>query len=228
MNSDLDSLRITKPQLEKLTGLDIGTVFVGGVVRPSTFRSAQRVLSLIVTEGSALGVVFIICLGLGLVIARSLSSFDNVSWLLLIAVGCTVISAIAWNAYQWKRYKTLRSLAHLLDEVDRHNEIIQAVQVMDELETIQVANLGLPNRDEVLKALAATHDSLISALMTERILRRHRPLMERRQELFRNIETNLSTLQTLHVNNQASEYQQFLKEALAIGLAVQQELGRKR
>ncbi|MEO1298838.1 MAG: hypothetical protein AAFW75_24275, partial [Cyanobacteria bacterium J06636_16] len=100
MNSDLESLRITKAQLEKLTGLDIGSVFMGGVVRPSTFRSVRRVLSLIVTEGSVLGVVFIICLGLGLVIARSLSSFNNVTVLLLIGLGITVVSAIAWNAYQ--------------------------------------------------------------------------------------------------------------------------------
>ncbi|MEL6381058.1 MAG: hypothetical protein AAFQ89_01015 [Cyanobacteria bacterium J06626_18] len=228
MNSDLESLRITKAQLEKLTGLDIGSVFMGGVVRPSTFRSVRRVLSLIVTEGSVLGVVFIICLGLGLVIARSLSSFNNVTVLLLIGLGITVVSAIAWNAYQWRRYRTLRSLAHLLDEVDRHNDIVQALQVMDELGTVPAARQGLPNREEVLKALETTRDSLISALMTERILRRHRPLIERRQELFSNIETNLTTLHTLHVNNQASEYQQFLEEALEIGLAVQREIGSKQ
>ncbi|MEO1298839.1 MAG: hypothetical protein AAFW75_24280 [Cyanobacteria bacterium J06636_16] len=127
-----------------------------------------------------------------------------------------------------RRYRTLRSLAHLLDEVDRHNDIVQALQVMDELGTVPAARQGLPNREEVLKALETTRDSLISALMTERILRRHRPLIERRQELFSNIETNLTTLHTLHVNNQASEYQQFLEEALEIGLAVQREIGSKQ
>ena len=228
MNSDLEALRITKPQLEKLTGLDISSVFMGGIVRPSTFRSLSRVFSLLVTECSVLMVVFIISLGLGLVIVRSFSSNDNVGILLLVVVSITLGSAIAWNFYQWRRYKTFRSLAHLLDEVDRHNDIIQAVQVMDELETVQAANLTLPNRAEVLLALEATRESLLSALMTERILRRHRPLIERRQELFSHIETHLTTLQTLHINNQASEYQQFLAEALDIGLAVQRELGSKR
>lgn len=228
MNSDLEALRITKPQLEKLTGLDISSVFMGGIVRPSTFRSVSRVASLLVTECSVLMVVFIISLGLGLVIIRSLSGHNSVGILLLIVVGITVAMAIAWHLYQWQRYKTLRSLAHLLDEVDRHNDIVQAVQVMDELETVQATNLKLPNRAEVLTALEATRDSLLAALMTERILRRHRPLIERRRELFSNIETNLTTLQTLHVNNQASEYQQFLEEALEIGLAVQRELGGKQ
>ncbi|NER83240.1 MAG: hypothetical protein F6K42_27545 [Leptolyngbya sp. SIO1D8] len=226
MNADLEALRITKPQLEQLTGLDISSVFMGGVVRPSTFRSARRLLSLLVTECSVLGVIFIICLGLGLVIVRSWSDFANVAVLLISVAGITVAIAIAWNFYQWIRYQTLISLARLLDEVDRHNDIVQAVQVMDELETVQAASLKLPNRADVMMALQATRESLVSALMTERVLRRHRRFIQRRQALFSNIETNLMTLQTLQVNNQATEYQQFLQEALEIGLAVRQEMER--
>jgi hypothetical protein len=52
-------------------------------------------------------------------------------------------------------------------------------------------------------------------------------LLERRQELFGTIETNLATLQSLQVNHQASEYRQFLQEALDIRLAVQRELAPK-
>ena len=227
MKSDLEALRITKLQLETLTGLDIGSVFMGGVVRPSVFRSTRRFLSLLVTETSILVVIFIICLGLGLVIVRSWSGFSNIVLLLLVIAGITVTLAIAWNLYQWIRYKTFMPLACLLDEVDRHNDIVQAVQVMDELETVQAANLSLPNRTEVLTALEATRDSLISALQTERILRRHRQLIQRRQELFSSIETNLATLRNLRFNSQATEYQQFLQEALEIGLAVQREMERK-
>lgn len=228
MNTDLAALKITKPQLEKLTGLDIGSVFVGGVIRPSVMRSSRRLLSLLVTECVALIVVFIICMGVGLVIVRNGSGSNYMPVLLRFAVGITVTMAIAWHFYQWQRYTIFRSLAHLLDEVDRHNDIVQAVQVIDELETIQVARLSLPNRAEVITALQATHDSLISALMTEKILRRHRLLIQRRQELFSSIETNLATLQTLSVHNQAAEYQQFLQAALDIGIAVQQEMERNQ
>lgn len=225
MQSELEALRITKPQLEQLTELDIGQVFMGGVVRPSALRSTRRLLSFLMTEGSLLLVIFIICLGVGLVIVRSWSGFNgNLSVLLLVVIGLTGLIAIAWHSYQWTRYKTLKPLVRLLDEVDRHNDIVQAVQVMDELGTVPSAALGLPNRPEVITALEATRDSLISALMTEKILRRHRSLIQRRQALFSTIETNLATLQTLHVNNQATEYQQFLQEALEIGLAVQREI----
>ncbi|MGD1907043.1 MAG: hypothetical protein ACFB0C_13745 [Leptolyngbyaceae cyanobacterium] len=229
MASELEALRITQPQLEKLTGLDIGQVFMGGVVRPSALKSTRRLISFLITESVILLVIFIMCLGLGLVILRSWSGFGSNLAIVLVAVaGLTGLIAIAWHSYQWTRYKTLKPLARLLDEVDRHNDIIQAVQVMDELGTVPTANLGLPNRDEVIQALEATRDSLISALMTEKILRRHRALIQRRQTLFSTIETNLATLQTLHLNNQATEYQQFLQEALEIGLAVQREIANSK
>ncbi|NJN20316.1 MAG: hypothetical protein HC812_02790 [Leptolyngbya sp. RL_3_1] len=225
MQSDLDALRITPPQLEQLTGLDIGQVFMGGVVRPSSLRSPQGLISFLITEGALLAVIFITCLGAGLVIARSWAGFNtNLAVLLGLVAGLTGAIAIAWHSYQWSRYKTLKPLARLLDEVDRHNDIVQAVQVMDELGTVPAATLGLPNRAEVITALKATRDSLVSALMTEKILRRHRNLIQRRQSLFSTIETNLATLQTLQVSNQATEYQQFLQEALEIGLAVQREI----
>jgi len=228
MHPDLEALRITEPQLEKITGLDIGNIFMGGVIRPSALRSPQRLLSLMVTEGVVLLVIFIISMGVGLVILRNWSSPGGIVVLVPVATGVAIASAIGWHLYQWQRCKTLQSLARLLDEVDRHNDIIQAVQVMDELETVQVAGLGLLNRAEVILALQATRESLVSALMTEKILRRHRSLMQRRQELFKSIETSLATLQTLSVNNQAAEYQQFLQEALEIGVAVQQEMATRR
>ena len=123
-----------------------------------------------------------------------------------------------------QRAKTLMTLARLLDECDRHNDIIQALQVMAELDAAQVAVADVSQPSEMLTALRATRNSLISALMTEEIMRRHRALMQRRQELFGAIETNLATLQALQVNHQASEYRQFLQEALNIGMAVQQEM----
>lgn len=224
MEADLEELRITQTQLEKLTGLDVGAVFVGGTLRPSALRSSRRLLSLLATELSAIAVSFIICLGIGLIIIRSWTGFSHFTALFMAIVGITIATAIAWHFYRWRRYQFLKSLVHLLDEVDRHNDIVQAIRVVDELEAVQSTGFKLPNRVEVMTALTATRESLISALMTERILRRHQHLIQRRQELFSSIETNLATLKTLTVNNQATEYQQFLQEALEIGLAVQQEM----
>jgi len=226
-SADLSALTIAPAEVEALCGVEVGRVFMGGVVRPSALRSPQGLASLAMAE-LGLGLVsFIICLGLALVAARGAETAQ-----LPLLVGGAALAAVTavggWNLYQRRRYGALRSLARLLDEVDRHNDIVQALQVMDELEAAQIPTLTLPNRQEVVRALQATRASLISALMTEKILRRHRALIQRRQELFATIETNLATLQQLTVNSEAAEYQQFLQEALAIGLAVQAELGQKQ
>ncbi|MEM1291773.1 MAG: hypothetical protein AAGH67_09890 [Cyanobacteria bacterium P01_H01_bin.162] len=229
MKSDLEDLIISQAQLEQLTELEVSKIFIGGVVRPSALRSPGQLCSFLVAEFSLLAVVFIVCLGLGLVIVRSWASFSNLFGLIAVVVGVTIAVAIAWNGYQWQRYKALKTLSHLLDEVDRHNDIVQTIRVMDELRLAQspAAASSMLNRAEIIAALQATRDSLISALMTERILRCHQTVLQQGRDLMGSIETNLAALQALHVSNQATEYQQFLQEALEIGLAVQQEMTTK-
>ncbi|MEM9504759.1 MAG: hypothetical protein AAGA01_12470 [Cyanobacteria bacterium P01_E01_bin.43] len=226
MKSDLEDLIISQDQLEQLTELEVGKIFIGGVVRPSALRSPGQLCSFLVAEFSILAVVFIVCLGLGLVIVRSWANFSNLFGLIAVVIGVTIAVAIAWNGYQWQRYKALKTLSHLLDEVDRHNDIVQTIRVMDELRLAQspAAASSMLNRTEIIAALQATRDSLISALMTERILRCHQTVLQQGRDLMGSIETNLAALQALHVSNQATEYQQFLQEALEIGLAVQQEM----
>ncbi|MBD2234380.1 hypothetical protein [Phormidium tenue] len=227
MTSDLQALRITRSELDQLTGLDIDSVFMGRMIRPSVWRSRRQLFSLFITECLVLGTIFVVCLGFGLVLVSQQEGFDQFGALLLGIAGAIAIGAIAWHFYQWQRSKSFITLARLLDECDRHNDIIQALQVMEELDVAQGAgSQGLQN-SEILIALQSTRDSLTSALMTEKILRHHRALLERRQDLFTTIETNLVTLQTLQVNHQASEYRQFLQEALNIGLAVQREMGQR-
>lgn len=227
MTADLDNLRISRDELDHLTGLDIGSVFMGGVIRPSVFRSRRRLLSLLVTELLVVGTCFIIGLGLALVLVRQREEFDRLGLLLLGVGGMVGLGAIAWHLYQRHRSKTLGTLAHLLDEVDRHHDIIQALQVMQELAAAKAIDCSSSCRPEVFQALKATRDSLVSALTTEKILRRHQTLIHRKQELSAAIETNLILLQTLQINHQASEYRQFLQEALEIGLSVQREINKK-
>ncbi len=224
MEADLQALRITHDELDQLTGLDVGAVFMGGIIRPSVWQSRRQMCSLLITECLVLGTIFIVCAGLGLVLVRNLPGFSQFGLLLLGIAAAIALGAVAWHVYQWRQSKAFITLARLLDECDRHNDIIQALQVMAELDAAQVNAVEVSPHGEMLVALQATRDSLVSALMTENILRRHRALMQRRQELFSAIETNLATLQALQVNHQASEYRQFLQEALNIGLAVQQEM----
>jgi hypothetical protein len=226
MQTDLAELRITGNQLEKLTGLEISEAFMGRAFRPGLFRSTRRWLPFLLTEALTLGVIVIFCLPASLVIARGvgLLTAGNTLPFLLIALGIAIAIFLTWNGLMWQKGQQLKTLAHLLDEVDKHNEIIDAMQVMDELDAVQRSTRSAINREEVLKALTATRESLINALMTEKILRKHKNLIYHRPELFRNIETTLGTLQALQVTNQANEYGQLLHEALQIGLSIRREL----
>lgn len=230
MQSDLEDLRIASKELDQLTGLDISETFMGRAYRPSLFRSPRRLFSFLVTELLTLGLILIFCLPAGLVIARNTGVLSedprSTVQFLLIALSVSIAIFGLWNGYMWQQGKPLKTLAHLLDEVDKHNEIIEAVHVLDELGTVNPATVELIDRQEVLRALHATRESLTYALMTEKILRKHKRFIARRQDLFAQIETNLATLQTLQVNNEANEYGQLLNDALQIALSVRQEVDR--
>ncbi|NJO42880.1 MAG: hypothetical protein HC769_24205 [Cyanobacteria bacterium CRU_2_1] len=228
MQSDLEDLKIAPSQLEKLTGLEISDTFMGRAYRPSVFRDTKRLLSFLVTESLTFGLILIICLPAGLVIGRGFGSLTgdakSTFQFLFVTISISIAIFVIWNIYMWVQTKTFKTLAHLLDEVDKHNEIVEAVHVIDELGAIHNSMVQVIDREEVLKALSATRESLINALMTEKLLRKHKKFIVRRHELFTNIETNLATLQTLQVDNQANEYGQLLNEALQIGMSIREEI----
>jgi hypothetical protein len=228
MELNLADLRITSSQLEKLTGLDISDVFMGGAFRPSLFRSSHRLISFLFTEIFTLALILIFCLPIGLVVGRGLGILtgdsNNTVAFLIVMGSISLLLFAGWNLYLWQQGQQLKTLAHLLDQVDKHNDMIQAVQVLDELGIVPNSTVNLLDREEVLKALTATRESLMNALMTEKILRKHQHFIARRQELFTTIETNLATLQTLQIDAQANEYSQLLNEAMQIGLSIRQEM----
>jgi len=236
MHSRLDDLRITTHDLDTITGLDISDVFMGKAVRPSVFRTPPRLLSFVVSEIMTLGLIVIFCLPTSLVIAKNIPGFTdsaaNTIQFLQISVGISLGIFAAWNGYLWFRSNALKTLAHLLDDVDKHNEIIDALQVLDELTAVRSSTtqmdaestLPLDDRIGILQALGATRESLVSGLMTERVLRKYQRSLARRHDLFTNIETNLATLQSLQLNHAANDYGHLLNDALQIGMSVRHEI----
>ncbi|GAB4142093.1 MAG: hypothetical protein Fur0046_18400 [Cyanobacteria bacterium J069] len=224
----LTELRITEDELDRLTGLDISDTFMGRAVRPSVWRSPQRFRSFLLSQVLTLGLFIIFCLPASLVIARNIPGFTgdakDTGQFLMVSLGISLGLFALWNGYIWHQGKGLTKLSHLLDQVDRHNEIIEAIAIMEELDSIRTNADSRVDRQEIFTALDATRSSLICALTTERIVRKHQKVIAKRAELAEAIALNLSTLETLHVNASANEYGQFLTEALNIGLAVQEEL----
>ncbi len=223
--ANLDSLRISQRELDKITGLDISEVTMGWAYRQTAFLP-QRRLAWVGEQLLTVGVALVFCLPVTLLLARTISG-DNVQavdrWLPLGGVGAIALSA-AWTTYRWQAGKRLRVLSHLLDEIDRFNDMVAAVEILEELGATKTSRLNLENRQEVLEALHLTRESLICGLMTERVMRKHQQFMTRRAEMFSSIERNLATLQLLQVSDDASEYGRLLNEAIQIGISVHQEL----
>jgi len=232
MKAELEDLKITDKELEKLTGFDVNEVFVGsvlgGVYRPSALRHPKKLLSFCLTEIFVSLLVFVFTLPIGLYLtknsANGIKELPGILQFLQITLAITLIVIISWNLYMWFKVKHLKTLIQLLEEIDRYNELLEAVDLLDRLEAVGKSQLNLINRKEVLEALKLARDSLVSGLITEKILRGSRNLLAHRYDLIANIENNLVTLKTLEVNNQANEYRQLLNEALQIGLRVYKEV----
>lgn len=234
MKPDLEDLRISEKELESLCGFDVGDVFVGGVFggvyRPCLFRSLRRSISFWFTELFVAVLTFIFTIPLGLAVIRdanmTINQFPVILRFLQITLAVTVLVMLSWNLYMWLRVKQLKTLMHLLDQVDQYHQVIGAIDILDRLQS--VAPINSINRHEVIEALGLARDTLVSGLMTEKILRESQSLLARRADLLAHIEHNLVTLKTLELQDQSNEYGQLLGEALQIGISVQQEIQKSR
>ncbi len=223
--ANLDNLRITQRELDQITGLDISEVAMGWAYRQAAFRP-QRRLAWLSEQILTLGVALIFCVPVTLLLVKAISE-DNMQavwrWLPFGALSAIALT-FAWSIYRWQAGKGLLTLSHLLDEIDRFNEMVAAVEILKELGAAKTSRLNLENQQEVIEALHLTRESLVCGLMTERVMRKHQRFMSQRAEMFSSIERNLATLQRLQVSDDASEYSRLLNEAIQIGTSVHREL----
>ncbi|HEY9908599.1 MAG TPA: hypothetical protein V6D18_13450 [Thermosynechococcaceae cyanobacterium] len=233
MKPELEDLRISEAELERLSGLDVGEVFVGsvfgGVCRPSIVRSSRRLSLFLLTEVLVTALTFVFTIPIGLFVTNNRGTVNDwvtIAQFLQITLGITLGVVVAWNLHMKVTAKRFRTFMGLLDEVDGHNEVIQAVDLLDRVGAVKHCQVSLVDREQVLSALALTRENLVCALMTEKILREGRGLLSRRQDLVAHIEGNLTTLRGLELNQQASEYGQLLNEAVQIGISVRREVER--
>lgn len=233
MKPELEDLRISEIELERLSGLDVGKVFVGGVFggvyRPSIVRSPKRLGFFLLTEVLVTALTFVFTIPLGLFVTQNHAPGND--WITIvqfiqITLGTTFGVVLSWNLYMKIAVKRLQTFMGLLDEVDDYNEVIYAVDLLDRLEAVKHSQVNLIDREQVLSALRLTRENLVCALMTEKILREGRGLLSRHQDLMSHIEGNFATLRVLELNQQASEYGQLLNEAVQIGLSVRREIDK--
>lgn len=234
MRDDLEGLEISQKQLQKLTNLPVNDE-LRIIVNPIKRLGQIFIEKIKGSEGAT--VVFIgfsIFVFSYLILDVMLKVFATwvtiPSWILLIiftVIGGGITQTILY--FWWKkRIKFLKknitpSLEILLNDVDRYNSVIKAIDINDQIEEAGNPGVTLKEREKVLDALKLTKNDLIRALKTERILRENKKFIIKNTDLFAN---NLPTLSAMQVSEQATEHGRLLNEALEIALDVQLEMRR--
>jgi hypothetical protein len=225
----LNNLKLPRSELETLAGISLHEWSIGFRLERSLLRHPQKLLSFFVSECIVFGVIVILTVPICLLVARSLNLLNNTPEntlaFLQYSIGIAGAIALLGNAYFLYRAKQFTLLWNILDDVNAFHELLDTVYVLDQLQSVQPTT-ALHNREDILTALNATRESLVCAMMTERILRRHQSLLARRYDLLNSLERNLTTLQSLAVQQSAHDYSQILNDALQISLSVRQELSQ--
>lgn len=120
---------------------------------------------------------------------------------------------------------SMQYLKALLEDVERYNKVVKTLDIMDQLQ--EAGNPGMEKGDRTLaiEALKLAREDLIRALKTERILRENRDFLEgeiiANSDLFVN---NLSSLNAIALEHEATELGQVLDSVLQIATHVKVEM----
>ena len=231
MKRELKSLKITESEIERLTGLEVSELFIGGILgtyRPSLFQHPKRVLLWGFTQLVVFILLVILALPLGLLVIRqssqAVSDLPTMIQFLQITLGTAIVILVAWNYLLWRRLTSLKTLACLADEVDHYNEVINSVVLLNEIEEVTKLPGQSVNWPQLMEVLQVIRETLVCGLMIAKILRENRSLLARQHELFVTIEHNLILLSRLDTSYQVGEDVELLKTALQIGTDVYQEV----
>lgn len=232
VRDDLHGLEISSKELQQLTNLPVKYQLVL-ITNPLKQFSKQIIYKMKGSEGATVVFIsfsiFVFSYLIFDIIIKLFANWVTIpSWILLLIL-CFVGSAVVQGTFYWlwrNVLKTLKqnmtySLEILLEDVDRYNSIIKAIDINDQIEEAGNPEVSIKERERVIAALKLTRADLVRALKTERILRENQNFIVSNAELFAN---NLATLTAMQVTEKATEHGKLLNEALQIALDVQYEM----
>ncbi|MCU0537108.1 MAG: hypothetical protein MUD14_24755 [Hydrococcus sp. Prado102] len=229
MLSELEELKITKEEIERLTNLGFVDSLAIDFYKTFFFRDLKHFFSLAIANLSTFLLILVFGMPIGLLGLRNIMNLTGdeaaIAQSFFAILGICIVCLFIWNIYLWQKSKQLKFLAILSDKVEQYNRVIGAIELIDKLESSPILNTNqINNREELLEALKLTKEGLLNALRVENIIRKHKNLINSRYELFANLETNLTALMTFEPDRQVSEYSKFLDDTLQIALTVHREI----
>lgn len=232
VRDDIKGLQISRRELQKLTNLPVYEELII-IINPLKKLLNEFIRKVKGSEGvTVIFIGFSILLGSYIIFDVLVIMFARwlgiPSWLLLIefcAVSGALTQAILY--FVWKKnLSTVKSnitnsLQILLEDVERFNSVVKAIDINDKIEAAGNSEVGIKERKGIIEALKFTRADLVRALKTERIFRENKNFIISNTELFTN---NLAILTAMQVKERANEHSRLLNEALHIALDVQQEM----
>ncbi|WP_353931936.1 hypothetical protein WJM97_04950 [Okeanomitos corallinicola TIOX110] len=234
MRDDLVGLEISDQELERLTNLPVKNELI--II--TKYLNIWRKYLVNKIKGSEGATAVFIGASASLfayilfdVMVKMLAGWITIpSWLLLLFVNIWlggVIQSLLYLMWRFKsnflKQKMTNSLKILLNDVERYNSMIKAIDINDQIEAAGNPDVAILHRERVIEALNMTRLDLVRALKTEKILRENKNFILSNSDLF---SQNLATLTSMQVTEQATEHGRILNEALQIALDVQYEMGR--
>lgn len=235
MHLDLNQFRITEEELEQLITLDVSDYLAITAARVIFFKDFSSFISLLMTEILVTGLTVILLVPICLIAQRNISAIPITpaeTLPLILVLSLLVLTVVfVWNIYFWKHAVHLKPMAQTISQVEKFNDVIDAIHLADQLALAQSTyppENTFENRRELLKALKTIRSSLVQALKAMQCLKanqiQHQASIERRYEILVNLDHNLKTLMTLGNNPGLNDYSQLLNKALQIGISVHREL----
>ncbi|MEA5623522.1 hypothetical protein [Nostoc sp. UHCC 0251] len=234
MRDDLQGLEISQYELQSLTNLPVNAqlLIITNPLKKIAKSYIQKIKS---SEGATVIFIgfatFVFSYILFDIIIKIFIAWITIpSWILLFILALWVggftqsILYLIWKSRsKIVKLNMTNSLQILLNDVERYNTVIRAIDINDQIEEAGNPEVLIKERASVIEALKLTKSDLVRALKTERILRENKNFILSNTELFVN---NLATLTAMQVNEQATEHGRLLNEALQIALDVQYEMKR--
>ncbi len=218
---DLQGLEFTPGEVRKLTGVGKGQVWQRSMLRQADQRSQFLLRQL--PEIVGLMLVGLFGFGIGF---QGLSNLSQVQlegvniWVWLIAIATAFSLAVVIRLIRILRSSS-PALVRLLEDVERYNAVIRAIDINDQIEAAGNPDVALSDRNRVIATLWTTRSDLARALRTERILRENQRFIARNTDLFSH---NLTSLSVLQVSDEVNAQGKILNEALEVAVSVQNEM----
>ncbi|MGF1489195.1 MAG: hypothetical protein ACFBSE_19075 [Prochloraceae cyanobacterium] len=236
MKPELEKLLISEIQFQEITGISITEVNEIIIDREKKFLHKLRKIAL-----DFFMAISIYIIGISVVLALIIWLFAQIFRLELQPESANFFSALKLAAYFSipigssiaiklnygklaklnAKKNNLKHLAVLFNEFQKHNQIVRAIDVKEQLDAVEQTESDPQIKLTLLKALIEMREDLIKALKVEKILRENSSVVQTNPELF---QSSFNATNVQKIIDRGSEYDRLINKTLKIGTKVNQEI----